>query len=75
MIEFRCTRCNRLLAKIDGNAKVEIKCPRCKTMNLFTEEIFITIEAKESSFAEASSFDKSTEDKTEDKEERAKDKE
>jgi len=45
MIDFRCTQCNRLLAKVGGSAKVEIKCPRCKTMNLFTEEIYITIEA------------------------------
>ncbi|MDD5382452.1 MAG: Com family DNA-binding transcriptional regulator [Candidatus Margulisbacteria bacterium] len=47
MIDFRCVQCNRLLAKIEGMAKVEIKCSRCKTMNLFTEEIFITIEEKE----------------------------
>ncbi len=46
MIDFRCTQCNRLLAKVDGSAKVEIKCPRCKAMNLFTEEIYITIEGK-----------------------------
>lgn len=47
MADFRCTQCNRLLAKIDGTAKVEIKCPRCKGMNLFKEEIFITIESRE----------------------------
>jgi phage FluMu protein Com len=35
-----------LLAKVEGEAKVEIKCPRCKTMNLYSEEIFITIEKK-----------------------------
>lgn len=46
MIDFRCTQCNRLLAKVEGMGKVEIKCPRCKTMNLFTEEIYITIEAE-----------------------------
>jgi phage FluMu protein Com len=32
------------LAKVDGGSKVEIKCPRCKTMNLYTKEIYITIE-------------------------------
>ncbi|MFH1684246.1 MAG: Com family DNA-binding transcriptional regulator [Candidatus Margulisiibacteriota bacterium] len=53
MVDFRCTQCNRLLAKIDGSAKIEIKCPRCKCMNLFTEEIYITIESREPSSAEA----------------------
>ncbi|OGC21430.1 hypothetical protein A2291_07930 [candidate division WOR-1 bacterium RIFOXYB2_FULL_42_35] len=44
MKDFRCSKCNRLLAKIDGDALVEIKCPRCKEMNSFTEEVYITIE-------------------------------
>ncbi|MFC1571057.1 Com family DNA-binding transcriptional regulator [Candidatus Margulisiibacteriota bacterium] len=45
MKDFRCKQCNRLLAKIEGNTKVEIKCPRCKAMNLYmVEELFITIE-------------------------------
>lgn len=44
MRQFRCNKCNRLLAKIDGDSKVEIKCPRCKEMNLYSEELFITIE-------------------------------
>jgi phage FluMu protein Com len=43
MNDFRCRQCNRLLARIQGEARVEIKCPRCKTMNLFSQEIFITI--------------------------------
>lgn len=42
MNDFRCKQCNRLLAKILGEARVEIKCPRCKTMNLYTQEIYIT---------------------------------
>ena len=43
MKDFRCQQCNRLLAKIGGGAKVEIKCPRCKSMNVYMEEeIFIT---------------------------------
>jgi len=29
--EVRCKKCNKLLAKADG--KVEIKCPRCGTLN------------------------------------------
>lgn len=31
--EFRCSKCNKLLAKTDGNGVVEILCPRCKTLN------------------------------------------
>jgi len=31
MKELRCTKCNKLLARYDGN--VEVKCPRCKDMN------------------------------------------
>lgn len=32
MQEFRCSGCNKLLfkAKIHGDFKIEIKCPRCK---------------------------------------------
>lgn len=48
MQDFRCQHCRRLLAKIEGEALVEIKCPRCKGMNLFTKEIYITIEEKDS---------------------------
>jgi len=45
MKDFRCKECHRLLARVDGvGAQVEIKCPRCKAMNLFSEEIYITIE-------------------------------
>ncbi len=32
MTEFRCEKCGKLLAKVDGG-KVEIKCPRCKAIN------------------------------------------
>jgi len=46
MTDFRCSQCNRLLAKVDGPGRVEIKCPRCKGMNLFSGEIYITIEEK-----------------------------
>jgi phage FluMu protein Com len=45
MKDFRCQSCNRLLAKVAEGSKVEIKCPRCKSMNLFqSEEIYITID-------------------------------
>ena len=47
MKDFRCQTCNRLLARVEGMGKVEIKCPRCKAMNLFSsEEVYITIEQK-----------------------------
>lgn len=31
MKEFRCSKCNKLLGKIEGRA--EIVCPRCKELN------------------------------------------
>ncbi|NQU18072.1 MAG: Com family DNA-binding transcriptional regulator [Candidatus Saganbacteria bacterium] len=40
--EFRCKFCHRLLAKVSDAKKVEIKCPKCKTMNLYSDnETFI----------------------------------
>ena len=36
--EFRCKFCRRLLAKVGEAKKVEIKCPKCKTMNLFSDD-------------------------------------
>ena len=33
MNEFRCIKCNKLLAMTDNNSKVEIVCPKCKTKN------------------------------------------
>lgn len=47
MNDFRCKQCNRLLARVEGETRVEIKCPRCKTMNLYSKEIYITIEQKD----------------------------
>lgn len=36
--EVRCQRCGRLLLRWDmsGPSQVEVKCPRCQQMNLFT---------------------------------------
>ena len=40
--DFRCKFCRRLLARVGEAKKVEIKCPKCKTMNLYSdEEIYI----------------------------------
>ena len=32
-MQYRCKNCNKLLAK--GEGQLEIKCPRCKTVNRF----------------------------------------
>jgi phage FluMu protein Com len=45
--EFRCKFCHRLLAKVGEGSKVEIKCPKCKTMNLYDEETVIVYEIPE----------------------------
>ena len=44
MEEFRCKMCRRLLAKVESCEKVEIKCPKCKTMNLYTEDEIIVVQ-------------------------------
>ena len=44
MKEFRCKFCHRLLAKVGDAKKVEIKCPKCKTMNLWDEEAILIVE-------------------------------
>jgi len=36
LLEFRCKKCGKLLAKIEGG-KAEILCPRCKTINEYHE--------------------------------------
>lgn len=33
MQDFRCTRCNRLLARYQECQELEIKCPRCGSLN------------------------------------------
>jgi phage FluMu protein Com len=35
------------LAKVEDGSKVEIKCPKCKTMNLYQEETVIVYEVPE----------------------------
>ena len=47
MKEFRCKFCHRLLAKVQDGSKVEIKCPKCKTMNLYSEETVVIYEVPE----------------------------
>jgi LSD1 subclass zinc finger protein len=45
--EFRCKFCHRLLAKLDEGSKVEIKCPKCKTMNLYQDDTVVIYEVPE----------------------------
>jgi phage FluMu protein Com len=45
--EFRCKFCHRLLAKVDEGSRVEIKCPKCKTMNLYQDETVVVYEIPE----------------------------
>jgi len=47
MKEFRCNFCHRLLAKVGESSKVEIKCPKCKAMNLYDAETVIIYEVPE----------------------------
>jgi phage FluMu protein Com len=35
MEDIRCGQCHRKLAEIDGEARLAIKCPRCKAINFF----------------------------------------
>jgi phage FluMu protein Com len=47
MKEFRCKFCHRLLAKVADGSRVEVKCPKCKTMNLYNEETVVIYEVPE----------------------------
>jgi phage FluMu protein Com len=47
MHEFRCKFCHRLLAKIGEAQKVEIKCPKCKTINLYSNNQIVVVEIDE----------------------------
>ncbi|ASO72533.1 MULTISPECIES: Com family DNA-binding transcriptional regulator [Acinetobacter] len=35
MQNLKCQCCFKLLARTDGFNQIEIKCPRCKTLNTF----------------------------------------
>ena len=37
MKELRCLYCGKLLCKIEGNYKIEIKCNKCKNIMDVTE--------------------------------------
>jgi len=38
MDEIRCGHCSRLLAKAGLFDQIQIKCPRCGTMNIFNNQ-------------------------------------
>ncbi|KVV01756.1 MULTISPECIES: Com family DNA-binding transcriptional regulator [unclassified Pseudomonas] len=33
LADFRCAKCNRLLARVGENSQLQIKCSRCATLN------------------------------------------
>jgi phage FluMu protein Com len=39
MTEVRCKLCGKLLLRIEGRARLEIRCPRRRCMQLQTREI------------------------------------
>jgi phage FluMu protein Com len=47
MDEFRCKFCHRLLAKVEEAGKVEIKCPKCKTINLCQQNEIVVVQVDE----------------------------
>lgn len=38
MESMRCPHCNRLLLKSAATGTIEVKCPRCKSLNIFTNK-------------------------------------
>lgn len=47
--EFRCKFCHRLLAKIEEARDIEIKCPKCKTLNTWRDDVVYVMEVDERS--------------------------
>jgi phage FluMu protein Com len=47
MKEFRCKFCHRLLAKIGEAKLLEIKCPKCKTLNTWRDDVVYIVEVDE----------------------------
>ena len=35
LVDRRCQKCNKLLCRAERNARLEIKCPRCRHMATF----------------------------------------
>ena len=51
MKEFRCKFCHRLLAKIGEAKHVEIKCPKCKTLNNWKDDAVYIVDIDERTLA------------------------
>jgi phage FluMu protein Com len=47
MEEFRCKFCHRLLARVEEAEMVEIKCPKCKTINLYRLNEIVVVQIDE----------------------------
>ncbi len=42
MNDLRCKKCNKLLCRFRDCGELEIKCPRCGTVNSLTNYVHIT---------------------------------
>lgn len=51
MQDFKCAKCNKLLGRHQGSRKLEIKCPRCSYLNLYSTENDPGISAKKKNLA------------------------
>lgn len=45
MNDFRCRKCNKLLCRYRECLELEIKCPRCSTVNSLSSQAY-TVRAK-----------------------------
>nr|WP_173647459.1 MULTISPECIES: Com family DNA-binding transcriptional regulator [Pseudomonas] len=53
MQEVRCGHCGRKLAAVCGFTELQIKCPRCRTLNHLKAESLLTSPASAPSLQEA----------------------
>ncbi|MBU0809602.1 MAG: Com family DNA-binding transcriptional regulator [Gammaproteobacteria bacterium] len=54
MFDIRCGGCSRLLARVSGSYTLQIKCPRCRTLNHLKAESLLTPPLSAPSHQEAS---------------------
>ncbi|WP_447588621.1 Com family DNA-binding transcriptional regulator [Aquipseudomonas campi] len=53
MFDIRCGGCSRLLARVSGCYTLQIKCPRCRTLNHLKAESLLPAPSSASSHQEA----------------------
>ncbi|MDE1531701.1 Com family DNA-binding transcriptional regulator [Pseudomonas carnis] len=53
MQEIRCGHCQRKLAAVHGFIELQIKCPRCRTLNYLKAESLLTTPSSAPSLQEA----------------------